>query len=167
MTFSLLNCSVSPPLHHSLPFPFTNEHCRHLSQLPATAGWPQTFGWFRFFDTIWCPWYVVAFTEHKGIEYSEKAWNLELDLGWILTFPFTQHLSLQFSYHLGLFLLICKGRAINFYLYGYWGDYEKMSSRYTAQFLWGWFLVLNGCQCVVPRIIQCRVTEHFRCNIRW
>lgn len=40
-------------------------------------------------------------------------------------FLLTQHVSLQLSYHLGLFLLICKERGINSYLEGYWGRWRE------------------------------------------
>lgn len=162
--FRILNCTALPPFHHLFPFPFTCARCWHLLQLPSCPPWlpgHEHFGWCRFCDTIrvcgvWqrslnrC----IPLLRHDrwGVQWEEpKNWRLT-GLDWIPIFSLNQHLTLQFSYHLGLSLLTCKERGTNIYLEGYWGIVRKWSIH-IACLLPGWVLLINVFQCVVPGIL--------------
>lgn len=153
-----LFCLTSAPTSLTLSF----HLCTLLTSVPAACHcscWPPHFSSFRFLDTIRCPWYMRALTwQMHPLPFSWsprvqwKSLNSKLDLGWILIFPLTQHVSLQFSYHLGFFSS-CKEKDINAYLEGYLseGNYEKMCFRCIIQFLPDWVHLISVSQCVVPR----------------
>lgn len=160
---TLLSTSwIALPCPHSIIcYPsFTCAHLWHLSQLPATAGWPPAL-WL-----IWIPWSnlvpLVCGSTHwtdislfflmKGVEFSGKSLKCEVRQIWV-EFWFLHSFNIWVCNCLIIldFFSSYIRKEHSFWPLSLFRDYEKMCSKYIAQFLPGRVLLINIFQYVVPR----------------